>query len=40
MELGESLAETSKSRRLGDLLKATTGKFAKTFLQRSDESSK
>ena len=26
MELEESLAETNKSRRLGDLLKATTGK--------------
>ena len=37
VELEESLAETSKSRRLGDRLKATTGKFRKTFLQRSDE---
>ena len=33
------LAETNKSRRLGDLLKATTGKCGKTFLQRSEESS-
>ena len=40
VELEKSLAETSKSRRLGDRLKATTGKFGKTFLQRSDESSK
>ena len=40
VELEESLAETSKSRRLGDRLKATTGKFGKTFLQRSDERSK
>ena len=31
MELEESLAETNKSRRLGDLLKATTGKCRKTF---------
>ena len=40
VELEESLAETNKSRRLGDLLKATTGKCGKTFLQRSEESSK
>ena len=40
VELEESLAETNKSCRLGDRLKATTGKFGKTFLQQSDESSK
>ena len=40
VELEESLAETNKSRRLGDLPKATTGKCGKTFLQRSEESSK
>ena len=40
VELEESLAETNKSHRFGDRLKATTGKFGKTFLQRSDESSK
>ena len=40
MELEGRLAETNKSRRLGDLLKATTGKCGKTFLQRSEDSSK
>ena len=39
-ELEESLAVTSKSRRLGERLKATTGKCWKTFLQRFEESNK
>jgi len=39
-ELEESLAVTSKSRRLGERLKATTGKFGKTFLRRLEESNK
>ena len=40
VELEGSLAETSKSRRLGQRLKATTGKPLKAFLQRSEETSK
>ena len=39
VELEGSLAETSKSRRLGQRLKATTGNCLKAFLQRSEESS-
>ena len=39
MELERSLAETDKSRRLGQRLKATRGKCLKAFLQRSEESS-
>ena len=40
VELEGSLAETSKSRRLGQRLQATTGKCLKAFLQRSEEDSK
>ena len=40
VELEGSLAETSKSRRLGQRLKATTGKCLKAFLQRSEKFSK
>ena len=39
-ELEESLAVTNKSRRLGERLKATTGKCCKPFLQRLEESNK
>ena len=38
--LGDSLAVTSGSRRLGERLKATTGRFRKAFLQRSEERSR
>ena len=40
VELEKSLAVTSKSRRLEERLKATTGRRGKTCLQRSEESSK
>ena len=40
VELEESLTVTSKSRRLEERLKATTGSRRKTCLQRSEESSK
>ena len=39
-ELEDILAVTSKSRRLGERLKATTGKYYKTFLQWLEEGNK
>ena len=39
-ELGESLAVTNKSRRLGERRKATTGGCWKTLLQRLEESNR
>ena len=38
--LGHSLAVTSRCRRLGERLKATTGRFREAFLQRSEERSR
>ena len=38
--LGDSLAVTSRSRRLGERLKATTGRWRKAFLQWSEERSR